>query len=152
MNFGYDYSVFSQGLPVRSTAGPSMDLTLSLVTDPRLVLVMDLFKMQSTPPELLWWSRLPTGPNQAYEPNPVTVNLGDMLGDSVDDRTLAQLASDLEILITNDPRFVEAEVSVTYEGTTLIVVETVLPADGSLPVQLVLSADGGRVTIVSLNA
>lgn len=162
VNFGSDYSIFANGLPdFRSgnlpvgsqslSSQPVMDMTLALVSDERAVLIMDLYKMQFTPPEYVWWSTLPSGPNQAAQPNPVSLNLGDLLGDTYTAAGLAALASDIEILITSDPRFVAAQIDMQVRGSTLTITETVTPADGSVPIQLVLNATGSQVRVVSVS-
>ena len=164
MNFGTDYNIFANGLPdfrdynlppgsQSVSSDPVLDLTLAVVSDSRAVLIMDLYKMQFTPPAYVWWSTLPQGPNQAPQTNPVTLNIGDLLGDTYSAASLAGLASDIEILITNDVRFVYAQVDIPVpaSGSTLLITETVTPADETAPIQLVLSATGSQVSVVSVS-
>lgn len=157
MNFGVDINIFASGLPdflsanlpagsQRVSSKPALDLTLTDLSDERLVLLLDLYKLQFTPPELLWWSRDGQG-----QPNPITVNIPDMLGDSVDRATYARLGAELETLILADARYAAAEVTVTEPGgpgQPLIISERVLPADSARPIELVVSVQGSSVTLV----
>jgi len=87
MDYGLDISIFANGLPDTRSAGaqrlssrPALDLTLSTISD-RDVLILDLYKLQFTPPELVFWSQ-----DQNGEPAPITINLPDLLQDTVGDR------------------------------------------------------------------
>lgn len=156
MNYGTDVSVFANGLPnflsaslpsgsQRVSSSPAMDMTLSPINDLD-VLIQDLYKMQFTPPEYLFWSRDGVG-----QPNPITVNIPDLLGDTIDRATLARLSGELEALIVADARFADAQVIVTPPANgagPIIIAETVLPTNATSPIELVVSVQGSSVTLV----
>lgn len=163
MNFGQDYSIFANGypnfldynLPAGSqsiSSAPVMDMTFGLMSDKRDVAISDLYKMQFTPAAYVWWSTLPAGPNQSPQPNPVTLNIGDLLGDTYSAASLAALASEIQGLILADPRFTTATIEIplpTNGAATLTITELVTLADGTEPIQLVLNSTGSQVLIVS---
>ena len=158
MNYGTDVSIFANGLPdftspnlpagsQRLTSQPALDLTLTEISDPRLVLLLDAYKMQFTPPEYLFWSR--DGQDQ---PNPITINVPDLLGDSYDRATLARLEAEIETLLLADARFAAAEISVSAPDTPgvgpVTITETILPTGADSPIELVVSVQGSFVTVV----
>jgi len=119
MNYGTDINIFANGLPdfvsgslpagsQRLSSKPALDLTLTEISDERLVLLLDLYKMQFTPPEYLFWSR-----DSQDQPNPITTNIPDLLGDSYDRATFARLGAELETLILADARYAAAQVTLT---------------------------------------
>ena len=104
MDYGLDISIFANGLPDTRSAGaqrlssrPALDLTLSTISD-RDVLILDLYKLQFTPPELVFWSQ-----DQNGEPAPITINLPDLLQDTVDRNTIADVTSQIETPQINRP-------------------------------------------------
>lgn len=150
MNYGIDTSIFANGLPdgTEATSRPAMDRSLQTTSDGRLVLIMDLYKMQVTPPNMLWWSTLPDGPNQAPQPNPITLSILDLMGDTVEDARLAAIATDIETLILSDARFAAAQVTATFSGGALSIYELVQPTGGGTPIELQINATGSQVQLV----
>ncbi|HMU41577.1 MAG TPA: hypothetical protein PKE31_21395 [Pseudomonadota bacterium] len=146
MDRGVDISIFANGLPdVASrqiSSRPALDLTLSPITD-RDVLIMDAYKLQFTPPELLFWSR-----DANNQPVPLTINLPDLLQDSIDNATLASLTSTIEAVILADARFADIRVEIEQSGSSVTISETILPTDESEPIELVINATGSAVTLV----
>ncbi len=150
MDYGVDYSVFANGLPdfrvnppagsQRVSSSPAMDLTLSLITD-RDVLIQDAYKLQFTPPEYAFW----------IADKPLTVNIPDLFGESIDRQTCASAASTLEQIILADARFADALVVVTppsAPGQPTVITETIQPTDGQAPIELVINVTGSAVTLV----
>ena len=148
MDYGLDISIFANGLPDTRSAGaqrlarPALDLTLSTISD-RDVLILDLYKLQFTPPELVFWSQ-----DQNGEPSPITINLPDLLQDTVDRNTIANVASQIETTVLADARFADIRIETVFTGTELTITETVLPTDGTAPIELVVNSTGSAVTLV----
>ena len=149
MNYGVDISIFANGLPDTRSAGaqrlasrPALDLTLSTISD-RDVLILDLYKLQFTPPDLVFWSQ-----DQNGEPAPITISLPDLLQDTVDRSAIADIASQIETTVLADARYADIRVETTFSGTNLIITETVLPTDGTEPIELVINSTGSAVNLV----
>ena len=148
LDYGLDISIFANGLPDTRSAGaqrlarPALDLTLSTISD-RDVLILDLYKLQFTPPELVFWSQ-----DQNGEPSPITINLPDLLQDTVDRNTIADVASQIETTVLADARFADIRIETVFTGTELTITETVLPTDGTAPIELVVNSTGSAVTLV----
>ena len=149
MDYGLDISIFANGLPDTRSAGaqrlssrPALDLTLSPISD-RDVLILDLYKLQFTPPELLFWSQ-----DQNGEPAPITINLPDLLQDTVDRNTIADVTSQIETTVLADARYADIRIETSFTGTALTITETVLPTDGSEPIELVINSTGSTVNLV----
>lgn len=162
MNYGTDINIFANGLPdfissslpagsQRLSSKPALDLTLTEISDERLVLLLDLYKMLFTPPEYLFWSR-----DSQNQPNPITTNIPDLLGDTYDRATLARLGAELETLILLDARYAAAQVLLTTpEGAgvgPVTISATVLPTGADSPIELVVSVTGSSVTLVRATA
>lgn len=119
-----------------------MDLTLSTLTD-RDVLIMDAYKLQFTPPELVFWSR-----DANNQPAPITINIPDLLQDSNDRAALAQLSTTIESTILADARFADIRCEIEQTGLgDVSIVETILPTDDSAPIELVINTTGSAVTL-----
>lgn len=155
MDYGTDISIFANGLPdfrsgppagsQRVSSRPALDLTLSSIYD-RDTLIQDAYKLQFTPPAYLFWSRDGQGNS-----NPITVNVADLIGDSVSRADLASLASTLEQIIVADARFADALVVVTPPsgpGDPVIITETIQPTDGQAPIEIVINVTGSAATLV----
>ena len=145
MDYGLDISIFANGLPDTRSAGaqrlssrPALDLTLSTISD-RDVLILDLYKLQFTPPELVFWSQ---------DQNGETINLPDLLQDTVDRNTIADVTSQIETTVLADARYADIRIETSFTGTALTITETVLPTDGSEPIELVINATGSAVNLV----
>ena len=145
MDYGLDISIFANGLPDTRSAGaqrlssrPALDLTLSTISD-RDVLILDLYKLQFTPPELVFWSQ---------DQNGETINLPDLLQDTVDRNTIADVTSQIETTVLADARYADIRIETNFTGTELTITETVLPTDGSEPIELVINATGSAVNLV----
>ena len=145
MDYGLDISIFANGLPDTRSAGaqrlssrPALDLTLSTISD-RDVLILDLYKLQFTPPELVFWSQ---------DQNGETINLPDLLQDTVDRNTIADVTSQIETTVLADARYADIRIETNFTGTALTITETVLPTDGSEPIELVINATGSAVNLV----
>jgi hypothetical protein len=115
MDYGLDISIFANGLPDTRSAGaqrlssrPALDLTLSTVSD-RDVLILDLYKLQFTPPELVFWSQ-----DQNGEPAPITINLPDLLQDTVDRNTIADVTSQIETTVLADARYADIRIETSF--------------------------------------
>ena len=149
MDYGLDISIFANGLPDTRSAGaqrlssrPALDLTLSTISD-RDVLILDLYKLQFTPPELVFWSQ-----DQNGEPAPITINLPDLLQDTVDRNTIADVTSQIETTVLADARYADIRIETSFTGTELTITETVLPTDGTEPIELVINSTGSAVNLV----
>lgn len=148
LDYGLDISIFANGLPDTRSAGaqrlarPALDLTLSTISD-RDVLILDLYKLQFTPPELVFWSQ-----DQNGEPASITINLPDLLQDTVDRNTIADVASQIETTVLADARFADIRIETVFTGTELTITETVLPTNSTAPIELVINSTGSVVTLV----
>jgi len=155
MDYGNDVACFANGLPdfrsgppagsQRVSSQPALDLTLSLIYD-RDVLIQDAYKLQFTPPAYLFWSTDAQG-----RPNPITVNIPDLIGDSVSKADLASLASTLEQIIVADQRFADSLIVITPPigpGQPVIITETIQPTDGQTPIEIVINVTGSAAELV----
>jgi hypothetical protein len=149
MDYGTDTSIFANGYPDQgTTAGrrvssrPAMDLTLSEIRGVD-VLLQDLYKMLTTPPEYVFWSR-----DEQGQPKPITMCLPDLLNDSVDDATLSRVAGEATAFILDDGRFADAEVKIEADGDGCLASVIALPVGTDQPIEVVIRVSGSTVTLV----
>lgn len=124
-----DYSVLS------GPNGDDLDATFTPLGSNEEVLLQDVYKQVTTPAGSCFWA--PTK----------TMDLRDLLNDSVSTSEIADLAAKLEGLFEEDPRM-QVSAAVSFDGLarTLTVTLTITPKQGDTFV-LVLTADSNEVRI-----
>ena len=66
----------------------------------------------------------------------------------MDRNTIADVTSQIETTVLADARYADIRIETSFTGTELTITETVLPTDGTEPIELVINSTGSAVNLV----